>query len=92
MSDDQNLTLYTAVYPSVTDALADLDGIEQLHKDEVIGKYDAAVIDKKGDKPHIAKRKDRPRIQIIPEAFGGESCLARSSKKRLRSSLLTRPG
>ena len=71
MSDNQNLILYTAVYPSVTDALADLDGIEQLHKDEVIGKYDAAVIDKKGDKPHIAKRKDRPRIQIIPEAFGG---------------------
>ncbi len=71
MSHDQNLTLYTAVYSSVTDALADLDGIEQLHKDELIGKYDAAVIDKKSGKPHIAKRRDRPSIEVIPEAFGG---------------------
>ncbi len=67
MSHDQNLTLYS----NVTDALADLDGIEKLHKDELIGKYDAAVIDKKSGKPHIAQRKDRPSIQIIPEAFGG---------------------
>ncbi len=71
MADDQNLTLYTAVYSSTADALADLDAIEQLHKDKLIGKYDAAVIDKKSGKPHIAKRKNRPSIEIIPEAFGG---------------------
>jgi len=70
MANDQNLTLYTAVYSSVADALSDLDAIEELHKDKMIGKYDAAVIEKRDGKPHIAKRKDRPRIQIIPEAFG----------------------
>ena len=36
-------------------ALADLDDIEQLHKDEMIGQYDAAVIDKKDGKPHVVK-------------------------------------
>src|SRR5271166_2323238 len=71
MPDDKNLTLYTAVYSSVTDALTALDGIEELHKAEMIGKYDAAVIDKKDGKPHIVRRKDRPLIRIIPEAFGG---------------------
>lgn len=39
--------LYTAAYNSVSDALADLDAVEQLHMDQVIGKYDAAVIDKR---------------------------------------------
>jgi uncharacterized membrane protein len=71
MADDQNMLMYTAVYSNLQDALDDLDAIEQLHKDDVIGKYDAAVIDKKDGKPHIEKRKDRPSIQIIPEAFGG---------------------
>jgi len=71
MPDDKNLTLYTAVYSSVSDALSALDGIEELHKAEVIGKYDAAVIDKKDGKPHIVRRKDRPLIHLIPEAFGG---------------------
>ena len=71
MTDTQNLTLYTAVYSNATDALADMDGIEELHKDDLIGKYDAAVIDQKDGKPHIAKRRNRPSVQIIPEAFGG---------------------
>jgi len=70
MANDQDLMIYTAVYASVADALSDLDAIEELHKDELIGKYDAAVIDKKDGKPQIAKRKDRPLIQIVPEAFG----------------------
>jgi len=38
--------LYTAVYGNVNDALNDLQAIEQLHKEELIGKFDAAVIDK----------------------------------------------
>jgi hypothetical protein len=63
--------LYTAVYGNVDDALNDLDAIERLHSDELIGKFDAAVIDQKDGKPHIAKRVDRPRIEIIPELFGG---------------------
>ena len=71
MTDNQTMVLYTAAYDSVSDALADLDAIEQLHKDQVIGKYDAAVIDKKDGKPHIAKRMDRPGVRVIPEWFGG---------------------
>jgi hypothetical protein len=42
-----------------------------LHKDKVIGQYDAAVIDQENGKPHIVKRMDRPYIRIIPEWFGG---------------------
>jgi hypothetical protein len=70
MSDD-NMMLYTAVYEDLSTALADLSAVEQLHKDELIGKFDAAVIDQENGKPHIAKRLDRPRIRAIPEAFGG---------------------
>ena len=38
MADKNQLLLYTAAYETVTAALADLDAIEQLHKDELIGK------------------------------------------------------
>jgi hypothetical protein len=48
-----------------------LDVIEQLHKDEMIGQYDAAVIDKENGKPHIVKRADRPHTRVVPEWFGG---------------------
>ena len=71
MAQNENVILYTAEYDSVSAALTDLDAVEQLHKDEVIGKYDAAVIDKEDGKPHIVKRMDRPLIRFIPEAFGG---------------------
>jgi uncharacterized membrane protein len=70
MADD-NLVLYTAVYDDVNDALADLGSLDDLHKDELIGKFDAAVIDKENGAPHIVKRLDRPRIRVIPEDFGG---------------------
>jgi hypothetical protein len=69
MSDDKML-LYTAVYSDVSAAVADLDAVKQLHEDEIIGKFDAAVIDQENGKPHIVKRLDRPRVRVIPEAFG----------------------
>ena len=68
---DENMLLFTAVYDNVSAALADLSAVEQLHHDELLGKFDAAVIDQEDGKPHIAKRVDRPRIRAIPEAFGG---------------------
>lgn len=71
MADTDNMVLYTAVYSDVNGALDDLNALEQLHEDQMIGKYDAAVIDQENGKPHIVKRVDRPRIRIIPEAFGG---------------------
>src|SRR5262245_10071106 len=66
-----DMALYTAVYASVPPALADLDAIEELHRDEMVGKFDAAVIDQEDGKPRVVKRVDRPRMRIIPELFGG---------------------
>ena len=71
MTDNKPMMLYTATYDSVSAAMTDLDAIEQLHKDEAIGKYDAAVIDQENGKPHVVKRMDRPHIRVIPEWFGG---------------------
>jgi hypothetical protein len=71
VTENKPLVLYTASYDSVSAALTDLDAVEQLHKDQMIGKYDAAVIDKENGKPHIAKRMDRPGVRVIPEWFGG---------------------
>ena len=71
MAEKKPLLVYAAAYETVAAALADLDAIEQLHKDEMIGQYDAAVIDKENGKPHVVKRMDRPHIRVIPEWFGG---------------------
>ncbi len=71
MTEKKPMMLYAATYGSVAAALADLDAIEQLHKDKMIGTFDAAVIDKEDGKPHIVKRMDRPGVRVIPEWFGG---------------------
>jgi len=78
--------LYTAVYGNVQDALDDLKAIEQLHEDDLIGKFDAAVIDQEDGKPHIVKRVDRPRVRVIPEVFGG-GALPRKELKDAASEL-----
>jgi hypothetical protein len=66
----EEAVLYAAVYNDVDSALADLETFEQLQKAKVIGKYDAAVIDQEEGKPHIVKRADHPRMQVIAEWFG----------------------
>ena len=71
MTDNKPMMLYTATYGSVSAAMTDLDAIEQLHKDQAIGTYDAAVIDQENGKPHVAKRMDRPSVRVVPEWFGG---------------------
>jgi len=75
MAENKQLVVYAAAYETVDAALADLDAIEQLHKDEVIGQYDAAVIDQENGKPHVVKRMDRPHVRVIPEWFGGGTLL-----------------
>ena len=70
MSQKQPMVLVAASYENVSDALSALAEIEQMHKDQTIGSYDAAVIDKENGKPHIAKRMDRPRVRVIPEQLG----------------------
>ena len=59
MAEKKQLVIYAAAYETADAALADLDAIEQLHKDQMIGQYDAAVIDKEDGKPHVVKRMDR---------------------------------
>ncbi len=71
MADNNQMLLYAAAYETVDAALADMDAVEQLHKDKMIGKFDAAVIDQQDGKPHIVKRMDRSRMRAIPEVFGG---------------------
>src|SRR5262245_64904371 len=68
MSD--NSIGYVAVYDDVNSALADLTAISTLHGDDVVGKYDAAVVDQEDGKPHIVKRVDNPRINLLPELVG----------------------
>ncbi len=71
MADNNRMLLYAAAYETVDAALADMDAVEQLHKDKMIGKFDAAVIDQQDGKPRIVKRMDRSRMRAIPEMFGG---------------------
>ena len=71
MAEKKQLVIYAAAYEAAEAVLADLDAIEQLHKEEMIGQYDAAVVDKEDGKPHVVKRMDRPHIRVIPEWFGG---------------------
>jgi uncharacterized membrane protein len=71
MTEKKPMVVYAAAYENLSDAMADLDAVDQLHKDQVIGSFDAAVIDKENGKPHVAKRMDRPGIRVIPEWFGG---------------------
>jgi hypothetical protein len=65
-----NSVLYTAVYTDLEDAKFDLEALQQLHRDQMIGKFDAAIIDKEDGKPHIVKRVDHPYYRVIPEWFG----------------------
>ena len=78
---DTGMALYTAVYDSVSPALEDLGAIEELHKQSIMGKYDAAVIDQEEGRPHIVKRMDRPRMRAIPEMFGGGALPRRELKE-----------
>jgi hypothetical protein len=71
MAEQEYVVVYAAAYPTVAAAQAVLDTIEHLHRAEVAGTYDAAVVDKEDGKPHVVKRMDRPRSRIIPEWFGG---------------------
>ena len=70
MAKERELAVFVAVYDSIEAAKADLDAIEQLHKDDFVGTFDAAIVDQKNGKPHIAKRLDRPVVRVIPEELG----------------------
>jgi hypothetical protein len=71
VADKKPMMVYAASYESLLSAEADLDAIEQLHKNKVIGEVHAAVIDNEDGTPHVSYRLDRPRGHVIPEWFGG---------------------
>jgi hypothetical protein len=70
MAEQEYVVVYAVTYPTVAAAQAVLDTIEHLHK-ELVGPYDAAVVDKENGKAHVVKRMDHPHARIIPEWFGG---------------------
>jgi hypothetical protein len=76
-----NDVLFIAVYGEVSMALADLDAFRDLHKKEIIGHYDAAVVENKDGKPHIAKRVDRPVVRVIPELLGSGALPSKELKE-----------
>jgi uncharacterized membrane protein len=53
---DRPIFIYAATYPSTDDAWLDYDILLELHKDKLVGTYDAAVIDKDTEgKVHVHK-------------------------------------
>ncbi len=75
MSTERDLALYVAIYDGVDSAEADLDAIEQLHKHDIVGTFDAAVVDRENGGPHIVKRMARPMVRVIPDAMGDDYAL-----------------
>jgi hypothetical protein len=49
---------------------SDLEAIEQVHKEDLVGTFDAVGVDQEKGKPHVVKRMDRPIVRVIPEALG----------------------
>jgi len=62
--------MYVSLYENAGDARADLEAIEDLHRDELIGTFDAAVVENEKGKAHVVKRLDRPMVRDIPEWIG----------------------
>src|SRR5215468_9343943 len=73
MAEKEAMIVYAAAYETVEAALADMNNIESMHDDELIGRFDAAVIDKANyqHKPRIVHRVDSSYFRVIPELFGG---------------------
>ena len=75
MSRERDLALYVAIYDGVDSAEADLDAIEQLHKHDLVGTFDAAVVDRESGRSHIVTRMARPMVKVIPDVFGDDFAL-----------------
>jgi hypothetical protein len=68
---NEHTIVYTAIYNDKDGALSDLDEVKELHDRGVIGKYEAAVVDKENGKPHIVKRVDNPSYSVVKDYFDG---------------------
>ena len=54
MAEAKQLIIYAAAYNTLEPALADLNAIEQLHKDQIIGQSAAAMMDQETGKSHVS--------------------------------------
>src|SRR3712207_2614274 len=60
MSDNQ-IFLYAGEYDSVEDAKADLEALKELHREEFVGTYDAAVVTKNEEgKVEVVDKIEKP--------------------------------
>ena len=58
---DNPMFLYAGEYDSVEDAKADLEAIKELHREDVVGTYDAAVLTKNEEgKVEIVDKTEKP--------------------------------
>ena len=64
---DNPVFLYAGEYESVEDAKADLDVLKELHREHVVGTYDAAVVTKNEE----GKVKIVDKIESRPSTVGG---------------------
>jgi hypothetical protein len=73
MAEKEAMIVYAAAYETVEAALADMNNIEAMHEDELVGRYDAAVIDRANyhHKPRIVHRVGSSYFRVIPDLFGG---------------------
>src|SRR5260370_4745791 len=56
MSDNNDVLVFIGTYSSVNDARQDYEAVRELHRQGVIGTYDAAVVEKDPDgKVHVHK-------------------------------------
>lgn len=57
---DNPMFLYAGEYESVDDAKSDLDELKQLHDEQFVGTYDAAVLTKEDGKVKIVDKIEKP--------------------------------
>ena len=81
MADKQPMVMFAASYDTVPAALEALDDIEQLHKDQMIGKFDAAVIDKENGKPASSSAWTARESGSFPSWPAPARCPAKSSRR-----------
>ncbi len=81
MSWHRDLAVYVAVCDSVDSAEADLGAKEELHKEELIGTFDVAVIDKKVSKPHSVEADEPVNGPDHSGASGGGRLPGKNSRR-----------
>jgi hypothetical protein len=86
MDGRKRLILYVGAYDAAFHALKDLDALEQLRAAELVGGYEAAVVDMGRGRPRVVRSVDHPRVLAIPERLGSGP-LPRSALKEAAKQL-----